>query len=360
MFKWMGNVGRMGALYPVSLLALLLPCLALFILAWRKKAKPAAAILLISCLSLLYASIYPLLSQGNRARHYGVRPELRQLFRFSPNIGAYEKARTTVYTRYPDEPAIFLDIWQPSVPTKALRPAIVKIHGGEWVEGSRMEMTGWSQWLSELGYVVFDIDFRMPPAGRWKEEIGDVKAALAWVKERAEVYSIDTNRIAAMGFSSGANLALLAAYTYNHPELMPSFGRPAVPVRCVIDLYGPVDLVTLFHLTGRPGTIRPRMKQYLGGTPSHFPERYRLLSPVQHVRKHSPPTLILHGESDGVCPAAQSRLLEETLRLHGVPNTCYYLPYGLHGFDEAWNSIGSQIAREKIRSFLQRYNSAKL
>jgi len=37
---------------------------------------------------------------------------------------------------------------------------------------------GWNRWLNELGYGVFDMEYRMPSPVRWLDEIGDVKSAL--------------------------------------------------------------------------------------------------------------------------------------------------------------------------------------
>ena len=81
---------------------------------------------------------------------------------------------------------------------------------GSWRQERSAEL---EQLAERLGYVVFDVEYRMPPPVRWKEEIGDVKCALGWVVGNAEKYGIDASRISIMGYSAGANLAMLAAYS---------------------------------------------------------------------------------------------------------------------------------------------------
>ena len=107
----------------------------------------------------------------------------------------------------------------------SLRPAIVKMHGGGWTSGSRSMSAKWNRRLNQLGYHVFDVDYRMPPPERWKDEVGDVKCALGWVVANAEKYRIDPARIGTMGYSAGGNLAMLAAYSAGDPQLPPSATR---------------------------------------------------------------------------------------------------------------------------------------
>jgi acetyl esterase/lipase len=51
--------------------------------------------------------------------------------------------------------------------------------------------------------------------------VGDVHRAVAWIKANAERYGIDPERVVVMGGSSGAHIALLAAYAPHEPKLVP-------------------------------------------------------------------------------------------------------------------------------------------
>jgi acetyl esterase/lipase len=147
----------------------------------------------------------------------------------------------------PDGTKLLMDVWL-AEPRKAdaLRPAIVKVHGGGWVMGARSENRSWNIFFNQLGYHVFDIDYRMPPRQRWKDEVADVKCALGWVAANAAKYGVDPKRVSMFGFSAGGNLAMLAAYSTGHPQLPSSCNGENIPVRSVINLSGPADL-TLFY-----------------------------------------------------------------------------------------------------------------
>ena len=202
---------------------------------------------------------------------------------------------------------------------------------------------------------VFDVEYRMAPAVRWTDEVGDIKCALGWVATHAGAYHLDPSRISIMGHSAGGNLAMLAAYSAGNPRLPPSCDVPTVPARSVINLYGPADLTRLYGTSGSLGYIQHVLTQYIGGRPEEFPDRYRALSPLTHVGAKTPPTITLLGESDRIIPTTQAQILDQALTRAGVAHETDLLPGNDHGFDVNWGGFATQFARYKIRTFLQRH-----
>lgn len=325
-------------------------------LARRFRAFVAARLLgFVAVLSAVIA-VWPATLQYLHARREGVRPSLTAALIPRENENVTHPEKTVTYFTTPDGVKLVLDVWRAtSVPDGRLRPAIVKVHGGAWIRGARGERSAWNAFFNELGYDVFDIEYRMPPPLRWLTEVGDVKCALGWVAANAAKYRIDVERISVMGHSAGANLAMLAAYSKGNPSLLPSCPAENVAVRSVINIYGPTDLKRLHATSGSPNPIRRALHQYVGGTPLELVNRYELLSPIRHVHKGTPPTLTLHGEIDRVVPMSQATLLDEELtEMHVRHETCL-LPWADHGFDAVWDSVATQTARDKIKAFLARY-----
>ena len=60
---------------------------------------------------------------------------------------------------------------------------------------------------------MFAIDYRHAPRWRWTAQIEDVRNALAWIRSHGREHGADVTRMAIVGRSAGAHLALLAAYT---------------------------------------------------------------------------------------------------------------------------------------------------
>ena len=94
---------------------------------------------------------------------------------------------------------------------------------------------------------------------------------------------------------------------------------------------------------------------YIGGSPAEFPERYRAVSPIFHVRPGLPPTLIAAGAHDHLVPFGGHIEMVERLNAAGVPNELVSVPYGDHAYDVAWGSLGGQITRHALSDFLARY-----
>lgn len=355
------GVGRLGYIALMLAPQLILLAIVAALLAWfaqSSRATFASRTFVFVAVMLALMAIWPTVAVWQRARAYNVPVSFTAML--VPEIGqhAFHPKETVLYETAPDGSKLLLDVWPAAgVAADKARPAIVKVHGGDWTGGYRGQSPEWNVYFTKLGYDVFDVDYRLPPPVRWKSEVGDVKCAVGWVVANASKYNVDTNRVSLMGYSAGANLALLTAYSMGDPQLPASCAVPSVKIRSVVELYGPTDMALLYTSTGSQSYLTPRMDAYIGGPPSKFADRYKLLSPVFRIHPRTPPTLILQGESDRVVPAEQSLILDYDLRAAHVYHETYYLPFADHGFDAVWNSIATQIARAKVKSFLQQHEA---
>ena len=307
-------------------------------------------------------SLMPVAQASRTASAEGVALSPSGLFA-RPAVFAERQPETVTYAR-PGEDAQELDVWRPSGREDAAggsegRPAVVVVHGGGWEWGSRSETPRWDEWLSDRGYVVFDVDYRLAPPPRWKDAPGDVKCAVGWVKENAERYGVDPDRVALLGYSSGGHLALLAAYTEGDPRLPPSCDVEDTGVEAVAAFSPPTDLTRAYEMEWpwwKPDVVGlGGLRRFLGGTPSAVPERYRLASPISHVDADDPPTFLAHGGGDQIVPFEQSELLAERLVEAGVPHRFVGLPWANHGFEYfSWGGWGSQVTRPVLEQFFER------
>jgi acetyl esterase/lipase len=357
-FAGAGKVGFFALMFPLHLLAVTLVSLILAVISAWLDATAAAWIFAVVVVLSLAMALWPTVTLWVEARRMNIRLSLREYWATArhPNWGGPEPARTVVFGTAPDGTPLELDVWRLATGRRdVVLPAIVRLHGGGWVGGGRGLGSAWNRMLNQLGYVVFDVDYRLPPPERWRDEVGDIKSALAWVVKHAEKYHVDPERISIMGHSAGGNLAMLAAYSAGNPDLPPSCHAPVVPVRCVINLYGPADLIELYKSGGSLDYIRGCLDQYIGGTPDDYADRYRLVSPQAHVGAATPPTITLTGSSDRVIPVEQALLLDDALAQAGVTHELAVLPVTDHGFDANWGGFGTQIARAKITNFLKEH-----
>lgn len=195
------------------------------------------------------------------------------------------------------------DLYKPR--TAAPWPAIVLVHGGGWVRGSREEMDGIAEAAARRGYAVLNVDYRLAPAHPYPAAVEDVRAAVAWMRAHPD---IDGTRIALWGYSAGAHLAALAG-----TQPAPAGGR----VQAVIAGGLPADLVR--------AADSDLVRKFMGGPLAQMPERYREASPLRQVSADDPPTFLYHGTWDLVVRADYSRLMKRALDDAGVPAELYLM-----------------------------------
>jgi acetyl esterase/lipase len=239
-----------------------------------------------------------------------------------------------------------LDVLRPAaVDEPGPRPAVVMVHGGGWVSGGRGGLARWNEWLAALGYVVFDVDYRLAPPARFEDAPGDVASAVAWVQRHAGEYEVDPSRVALVGHSAGGHLALLVAYC----------GRN---ISAVVAFYPITDLTVSNDRHGLRWTAAEAERQiaaFIGYSSEPDEERRPDASPVSHVRRDVPPTLLLHGRRDQMVPVEQSRRLDAALTRVGAVHEYLELPGSNHAYDLAWGGWTTQITREVLRRFLERH-----
>ncbi|MEM7315774.1 MAG: alpha/beta hydrolase, partial [Planctomycetota bacterium] len=91
------------------------------------------------------------------------------------------------------------------------RPAVLVIHGGAWRGGNRRQLAGYAKSLCKMGFNCFAIDYRLAPDHKFPAQIEDCQSAVKWIRENAERYNVDPERLGAIGYSAGGHLVSLLA-----------------------------------------------------------------------------------------------------------------------------------------------------
>jgi acetyl esterase/lipase len=234
---------------------------------------------------------------------------------------------------------LLLDIYAPSGPT-APRPAVVLIHGGGMWTGDRAHMAQPARRLARSGYVAVSVDYRLVALetgrNRWPAQLDDVQLAVRWVRAHAANLGADPDRIGAYGWSAGGQLAALLG-TRDTRDADAPLAPYSSRVACVVDLAGDVDLAAYTQ----PPALH-EVVALLGGTSQEVPARYRDVSPLSWIDRHTAPFLVIHGDHDDVVPLAQSQRLVSALLAAGVETEYLELPGANHD-GLTWSRIGPTV-----------------
>ena len=194
------------------------------------------------------------------------------------------------------------------------RPSVVFFFGGGWVGGSTTQFHPQATRLAELGMVAYCADYRVRSRHKTSpfEAVADAKAAVRWIWRNAESQGVDRKRIVSAGGSAGGHLAACCGLVAGHEELRE--GEPAfIPAAMV--LFNPVID------TSRKGYGHERLK-----------ERYREISPVEHVHDGAAPTLIMVGSADTTTPVAGHELFADRMQKRKRPCQLIISEGQKHGF----------------------------
>lgn len=225
-----------------------------------------------------------------------------------PGIASSQPAALSVdETTYPtDRGPMPMTVYQPAANgTENQRAAVIFVHGGAWVRGSRQLLDSEARQAASRGFVVFDIDYDLS-APHDPREYRDVEAAIGYVRASADHFGVDPDRIGGLGTSAGAQLLMQAAIT-DH-----------VPLAAVVGWSGPYDLTA--H--GSPWELALAIGAaavYLGCVAA-LPDcqvRAAAASPALHVSPGAPPTMLFNS-SDELIPAEQMTEFVDRLRAVGT------------------------------------------
>jgi acetyl esterase/lipase len=229
-----------------------------------------------------------------------------------------------------------LDLYLPATTgSTTLRPLIIWIHGGGWKAGDKRQCPA-ARLVSE-GYAVASLDYRLSQDAVFPAQLEDCKAAVRWLRAHATEYHLDPDRFAAWGSSAGGHLVALLGVTGKTREFDVGANlTTSSAVQCVVDYFGPADLLTMGSMSGPQSRIAHDAEDspettLLGGAIQKNPKLALRASPTTYVQDGAPPFLIVHGDADPIVPMGQSVLLDKKLRAAGNESTLHIVEDGGHG-----------------------------
>ena len=211
-------------------------------------------------------------------------------------------AATYVYQERP-QGKVQTHVFFPENASSSPRPVVVFFHGGFWDSPTPSQFVPHCLHFASRGAVAVAAETRT--AARYGtgpvEAVEDARDLIRWLRNNADTFNIDPQRLAIGGAAGGAFLALLA--TMPKPKAMP----PVDGLDC-----RPQALVLFSALVNTTH----------GQAAPHFPnaKSAKRLSPHRLVRRKLPPMILFHGKSDRITPFEEVERFRRRLRFWG--NTC--------------------------------------
>jgi len=206
------------------------------------------------------------------------------------------------YGSLPDEK---LDYLKP-LASDSKKAAIVHIHGGGWVSGSKGKFYAKPLLkFADAGYAVFSLNYPLAPEHPHPYLLRSLLQALAWLKKKyTEAQSIHL-----IGDSAGGNLAMMLGLMLANDNLLSRIdpiSRDLLPeVKNIVSLYGVLDRMTWLE-DGFP-SARTFLKSYAGEAALSKNDTPLLPVTPMDIEQidHLPPTFIVGAGKDKLLRSSQ-------------------------------------------------------
>lgn len=209
------------------------------------------------------------------------------------------------YKAFKEGKELSLHIFNPASHLRTNRyPVILFFFGGGWRQGTPRQFYQQANEFSKHGMIAISAEYRVSNThGTTPAEcVKDAKSAIRWVRKHADELGIDPNKIVSAGGSAGGHIASCTGIIKGQEDENEDNDVSSQPNAMV--LYNPVVAF----------------------------RRMAAISPIKHVRRGLPPTLIFHGTADSKVPF---EIVEHFTKLmKDAGNTCVLVPFEGkdHGF----------------------------
>lgn len=193
-------------------------------------------------------------------------------------------------------------------------PAIISCPGGGYRRlAMNHEGHDMATWFNKQGITYAVLKYRMPN-GDITIPISDALQAIRTLRERAEEWNIDPEKVGIMGASAGGNLAAQAATQFTSEEDRPDFQI----------LFYPFIMMSKWHA----------QSLLMGDASDEAVDRYWA---SKQVKENTPPAFLLCSADDRTVPCQNSIEYFQALRAKGIQATLHIYPSGGHGWGyEEW------------------------
>jgi acetyl esterase/lipase len=244
------------------------------------------------------------------------------------------------------------------------RPAVLVCPGGAYLGCSDREAEPVALRFAAMGYHAFVLRYSTYNEGAWgaapigadlpvnprsvhPAPVRDIGRAFLAIRQGADEWRVDTDRIAICGFSAGAHNCAMYAVYWHDPLIGEFLGaepaalRPAAAILC----YGIHDYHLMF------GAVTDPLAQALSdaasiaflGVKTPAPELLDAVSPALHVSQQTPPTFLWATAADELVPAENTTRMATALAQARVPFEVHIFEAGAHGLSLADQSTADSL-----------------
>lgn len=221
------------------------------------------------------------------------------------------------------------------------RPMIILCPGGGYERTSFREGEPVAMYFLQKGYHVGILRYSTAPA-KYPAALLELGMAMGTVKEHAEKWKVDQDKIFVQGSSAGGHLAGCLGAFWNRPFLSSKLGISADKLR-------PAGLILSYPVISSDEEISHR-GSFQNLLQDEYEEKKESLSLEKQVGEDMVPCFIWHTFEDKTVPVQNSVRMAQALHDKGIRTELHLFQKGPHGLgsagEESRRADGSGVQRE--------------
>lgn len=203
-----------------------------------------------------------------------------------------------------------------------VRPAVLVIPGGSYLMCSDREAEPVALAYARAGYQTFVLRYTVGDICAWPMPLEDYEAAMALIHKNAEIWHVDPDRIAVVGFSAGGHLAACAATIARQ--------KPAAAVLVYPVIFPVASILPAIMAEGKP----------------------ELPAPNQCVDSTTCPCFFAAARDDKTVDVKNALAMQQALLEHGIPFESHIYARGGHGFSTAASHVLRTAACARTKNWV--------
>lgn len=273
---------------------------------------------------------------------------------FQTDMGLEEDVRQEGIIRIANVQIPTIEVYLPAKQIATGKAVVIFPGGGYGILAYDWEGTDFAKWLNSQGIAGIVVKYRLPVSKSLTDPkevpLMDAQRAVRLVRQNAEAWNIDPNKVGVMGFSAGGHLASTISTQYNHEVARQKDGIDALSAR--------PDFSVLVYpvITFQDDAVHGGSRKNLIGENAAQDLKDRFSAQL-NVNAETPPTFLVHAQDDKGVPIENSFLYYEALHKNGVKASLHIYPSGGHGFAfglgkgavEGWREVLLAWMKETVK-----------
>ncbi|MCQ2431767.1 MAG: alpha/beta hydrolase [Clostridia bacterium] len=174
------------------------------------------------------------------------------------------------------------------------------------------------------GVNAFVLHYSVKEKSVFPRPLADASLAMAYIKDHAEEFHIDPDRVFCVGFSAGGHLAASLGTLWHMQSAIDMAGIP----------YGknkPAGMVLCYAVLSAFEMAHKGSFYNILGTTEPTDEQLALYSIERHIDERTVPTFFMHTMNDQVVPVENALYTAEAMSRAKIPFEMHIFPNGPHG-----------------------------